>query len=159
MAALSIATVLALITTQGCVPTSLAQTMTGIALHESGLNPALIHYNRNGTLDVGLAQINSANFEWLGLTLQDALDPCKNLAAGVKVLLAKYNGSTGLLAATYSTSAISAIRSVEASQPADGINRPRPTATEMLAEHTPARPLAGPSRSGREMSFSVRREK
>jgi len=121
MAAMSVATVLTLIATRSCLPASLAQTMTGIALHESGLDPTLIHYNRNGTFDAGLTQVNSANFGWLGLTLQDALDPCKNLAAGAKVLLAKYNGSSGTLGmtlgATYAANAETAIRKVEAVSP------------------------------------------
>src|SRR5690242_14423813 len=101
MAAMSVAAVLTLIATRNCVPPSIAQAMTGIALHESGLDPTRIQFNRNGTFDAGLTQVNSANFGWLGLTLQDALNPCKNLAAGAKVLLARYNGSTGLLGAAY----------------------------------------------------------
>jgi hypothetical protein len=76
-----------------CVGPSLAPVMVGIAQHESGLDPAAIHHNTNGTVDVGLAQVNSANFGWLGLTMQTALDPCQNLAAGARVLLAKYNGN------------------------------------------------------------------
>jgi soluble lytic murein transglycosylase-like protein len=76
-----------------CVPPSVAPIMVGIAQHESGLDPVAIHRNANGTLDVGLAQVNSANFGWLGLTLQTALDPCRNLAAGARVLLARYNGN------------------------------------------------------------------
>ena len=49
--------------------------------------------NANGTVDAGLSQVNSSNFAWLGLTLQTAMDPCRNLAAGARVLLAKYNGN------------------------------------------------------------------
>jgi type IV secretion system protein VirB1 len=76
-----------------CVPPSVAPIMVGIAQHESGLDPHAIHRNSNGTLDVGIAQINTANFGWLGLTMETAFDPCRNLAAGSKVLFAKYNGS------------------------------------------------------------------
>src|SRR5690242_8618879 len=108
---MSVTAVLALATQ--CVPPSLAPVMTGIAKHESGLDPAAIHYNRNGTFDAGLTQVNSANFGWLGLALQDALDPCKNLAAGAKVLLAKYNGSAGVMGAAYAAGAEAAIRKVE----------------------------------------------
>ncbi len=67
--------------------------MVGISQQESGLDPAAVHRNPNGTIDVGLAQVNSANFGWLGLTMQTAMDPCRNLAAGARVLLAKYNGN------------------------------------------------------------------
>ncbi len=150
MTAMSIAAVLALIATRNCVPSSLAQVMTGIALHESRLDPTLIHYNHNGTFDVGLAQVNSANFRWLGLTLQDALDPCKNLAAGAKVLLSRYNGSTGALGAAYAAGAEAAIRQIGALSP---------LAAQAPAERTPTRPLAGPSRTGRDLSFSVHMEK
>jgi hypothetical protein len=76
-----------------CVPPPAATIMVAIAEHESGLDPDAIHRNANGTVDVGLAQVNSANFVWLGLTLQTALDPCRNLAAGARVLLARYNGN------------------------------------------------------------------
>lgn len=77
-----------------CVPPSMADLMVGIAQHESGLNPNAIHHNPNDTTDAGLVQVNSSNWGWLGIhSLQDALDPCTNLAAGVKVLLARYNGN------------------------------------------------------------------
>jgi hypothetical protein len=91
MIAMTTAAVLALANT--CVGPSLAPIMTGIAQHESGLDPTIVHHNANGTVDVGLAQVNSANFGWLGLTMQTALDPCSNLAAGARVLLVRYNGN------------------------------------------------------------------
>lgn len=42
------------------------------------------------SVDVGLAQINSANFARLGLTVDSALDPCSNLRAMQRVLLEGY---------------------------------------------------------------------
>jgi hypothetical protein len=78
---------------QACVGPSLAPVMVGIAQHESGLDPTIVHHNTNGTVDVGLVQVNSANFGWLGLTMADALDPCRNLKAGARVLLVRYNGN------------------------------------------------------------------
>jgi len=42
------------------------------------------------SLDVGLMQINSANLARLGLTLADAFDPCRNLAAADRVLVDGY---------------------------------------------------------------------
>jgi 2-iminobutanoate/2-iminopropanoate deaminase len=71
---------------------AVAPIMVGIARHESGLDPAAVHHNANGTIDVGIAQVNSANFGWLGLTMATAFDPCRNIAAGARVLFAKYNG-------------------------------------------------------------------
>lgn len=76
-----------------CVPPAVAPIMVGIAQHESRLDPTAIHHNPNGTVDVGIAQVNSANFSWLGLTMETALDPCRNFAAGAKVLFARYNGN------------------------------------------------------------------
>jgi hypothetical protein len=94
-----------------CVPPSVAAIMVGIAQHESGLDSVAIHRNANGTVDVGLAQVNSANFAWLGLTLETALDPCRNLAAGARVLLAKYNGNPSDTAkAAYATAVTARIR-------------------------------------------------
>ena len=94
-----------------CVPPAVAPIMVGIAQHESGLDPIAIHHNANGTVDVGLAQVNSANFVWLGLTLQTALDPCRNLAAGARVLLAKYNGNPpDIVKAAYATAVTARIR-------------------------------------------------
>jgi Transglycosylase SLT domain len=76
-----------------CVPPAVAPVMVGIAQHESGLDPAAVHHNANGTTDWGLVQVNSSNFAWTGLTPSTALDPCANLRAGAMVLFAKYNGN------------------------------------------------------------------
>lgn len=46
---------------------------------ESGFNPAAIHRNTNGSLDVGLGQINSMHFRQLrgyGIQPSDLLDAC-----------------------------------------------------------------------------------
>lgn len=43
------------------------------------------------SVDMGYMQINSKNLKWLGYTVEDMfLDPCKNLAAGAKVLEKAY---------------------------------------------------------------------
>lgn len=77
-----------------CVtPYSMATVAVGIAQHESGLETQTVHRNTNGTVDYGLAGINTINLGWLGLTPETALDPCKNLAASIKVLFKKYNGA------------------------------------------------------------------
>jgi len=45
--------------------------------------PLLAHgYN----FDAGIAQVNSANFERLGLTVETALEPCANLRAAERLL-------------------------------------------------------------------------
>jgi type IV secretion system protein VirB1 len=38
------------------------------------------------SIDLGLAQINSKNFAWLGLSLRDVFDPCTNLRAAARIL-------------------------------------------------------------------------
>jgi type IV secretion system protein VirB1 len=42
------------------------------------------------SVDLGLGQVNSGNLVSLGLSVADALDPCKNLAAAAKILSAGY---------------------------------------------------------------------
>src|SRR3990172_7782256 len=60
-----------------------------IARTESGLNPAAINRNRNGSIDIGLMQINSAWFPTLakyGISTQDVWEPCTNIHVGAWVL-------------------------------------------------------------------------
>lgn len=63
-----------------------------IARTESGLDPAASNRNRNGSMDIGLMQINSA---WLpdlarhGVSVQDLWDPCTNIHVGAWVLAQK----------------------------------------------------------------------
>lgn len=38
------------------------------------------------SIDMGLAQINSKNLGWLGLSVEQVFEPCENIAAGAKVL-------------------------------------------------------------------------
>lgn len=60
------------------------------------------------TVDVGLAQVNSANFARLGVTVEQAFDPCTNLRLASSILRAGYGLAiqhyTGLdaISATYS---------------------------------------------------------
>ena len=63
-----------------------------IARTESSLNPAASHRNRDGSIDIGLMQINSA---WLarlahyGITARDLWEPCTNIHVGAWVLAQK----------------------------------------------------------------------
>jgi soluble lytic murein transglycosylase-like protein len=60
-----------------------------IARTESGLNPAALNRNKDGSYDVGLMQINS---RWLptlrryGITEQQLFDPCTSIHVGAWVL-------------------------------------------------------------------------
>lgn len=110
--ALDLPTLLGLAT--ACAPQVAPQTMVAIVRVESAFEPLAIGVNgarsraerpatiaaaaaraealiaRGHSIDLGLAQINSRNLAWLGLTPRDAFDPCRNLAAGARVLEAGY---------------------------------------------------------------------
>jgi soluble lytic murein transglycosylase-like protein len=63
-----------------------------IARTESALNPTASHRNRDGSIDIGLMQINSA---WLpdlakyGISARDLWEPCTNIHVGAWVLAQK----------------------------------------------------------------------
>lgn len=112
---LELAAVLALSTR--CAPSVAPETLTAIAWVESRFDPLAIGINGTASrpprardragairqarrllasganLDLGLAQINSDNLDWLGLTVEDAFDPCRSLAAASTVLRAGYRPS------------------------------------------------------------------
>jgi type IV secretion system protein VirB1 len=97
-----------------CSPAVAPATMAAVVRQESGFRPLMIRVNggpplarqpqsreeaertaraliaRGYNLDLGLAQINSANLAWLGLSPADAFEPCRNLAAAQIVLAACY---------------------------------------------------------------------
>jgi hypothetical protein len=128
-----------------CVGPSFAPVMVGIAQHESGLDTTIVHRNSNGTVDVGLVQVNSTNFGWLGLTMQTAMDPCRNLAAGARVLLVRYNGSPpDTVKTAYSADLIARIRALDHDGPA------------VASVSMPARnPFSKPARTGRDLVFAT----
>jgi type IV secretion system protein VirB1 len=95
---------------QRCAPTTPATTLLAVSEVESALEPwtirvngsrpailhpsseahavriatALIQASQN--LDLGLTQINSRNLRRLGLSVEDAFDPCHNVAGGARIL-------------------------------------------------------------------------
>lgn len=97
-----------------CAPAVAPSTLLAVVRTESGLDPFAIGLNgpgggrmRLGTraeavrraqgliaagrnVDLGLGQINVRNLAALGLSVADAFDPCRNLAASAKVLEAGY---------------------------------------------------------------------
>lgn len=100
-----------------CAPSVAPSTLSAIARTESGFEPLSINDNTARTssapatresaiqiasklleaghsLDIGIMQVNSANFAVLGLTLEAAFDPCKSVAAGAAVLVGGYAGGT-----------------------------------------------------------------
>jgi hypothetical protein len=61
--------------------------LQSIARVESDLNPAAINRNRNGSVDLGLMQINSFWLKSLGATSQELIDkPCYNVMVGAWIL-------------------------------------------------------------------------
>ena len=102
-----------------CAPGIAPETLAAIARTESGLRALAIGINGPGggafhfsaaqeavaraselirqgrSIDLGLMQINSRNLGWLGLTVEDAFDPCRNIAAGARVLTAFSGYNTG----------------------------------------------------------------
>ena len=108
-----------LILAQTCAPQSAPETLAAVAWAESRFDPLAIGVNhgprparrprnaaeaariarnlleRGANLDLGVAQINSDNLEWLGLSPEAAFDPCRNLAAADRVLRAGYRPTTG----------------------------------------------------------------
>lgn len=111
----------ALVLTQVCAAQVEPSTLLAIVAVESGFDPWAIGVNgpkavalRPGSreaavataqgliaagrnIDLGLGQINHRNLARLGLTVEDAFEPCRNLAAASKVLGAggNRNGPTG----------------------------------------------------------------
>lgn len=63
--------------------------LIAIAKQESDFKPNATHTNENGSVDVGLMQINSQHFKMLSkfnITEQSLLDPCVNVHVGAWIL-------------------------------------------------------------------------
>lgn len=102
-----------------CAPAIPPETLTPLIRVESGFDPLAINVNgeprikvraRNAgeavaaarrliakgrSVDLGLGQINSANLRWLGLSVEAAFDPCRNLSAAATVLNDGYRRARG----------------------------------------------------------------
>ncbi|WP_293677406.1 lytic transglycosylase domain-containing protein [uncultured Phenylobacterium sp.] len=105
---LSLAAALAL--AAQCAPTIAPQTLLSVVQVESRFNPLAIGVNgapriavapasfddavakagaliaAGRSIDLGLAQINSKNLSWLGLSLREVFEPCTNLRAAARIL-------------------------------------------------------------------------
>ena len=100
-----------------CAPLVAVETLVSIAAVESGLDPLAIGVNgtpvvrvraadagdaatkaqalidQGRSVDLGLAQINSRNLARLGLSVEAAFDPCRNLTAAATILAEDYGRS------------------------------------------------------------------
>lgn len=131
-----------------------ADVLRSIAWYESHLNPAAVHLNANGTVDLGLMQINSIHFAALkkeGIDRAMLTNACVNAGVGASYLrsdiehygstwisVGEYHSHTPQLSANYAR----AIHSIF-------INRPWERKCVTRSAHPVARPIAGPP------SFSV----
>ena len=104
---------------QECAPWVAPQTMAAIVKTESGFNPLSIGVNGGARLvrqpadkaeavstakwliekgyniDLGLGQVNSSNLSKVGLSVDDAFEPCKNVAAAATILHGNYQAAKG----------------------------------------------------------------
>ncbi len=113
-----------------CAPEIATEAVVPLVITESGGNSLQINVNRGPrvhassvaegaaivrryvaagyTVDVGLAQINSANFKRLGVTVEQAFEPCANLRLASAVLrqsfglASRYYAGLDAISATYS---------------------------------------------------------
>lgn len=108
-----------------CAPMVAPATMKAVVLEESRGHPYAIHDGNThralfpdtkaeaiaaarrlieggSRIDAGLAQINSQNWKWLGLTPETVFDPCMNLRAGERVILAAYTSDPSTVDAAIS---------------------------------------------------------
>lgn len=106
---------------QACAPAVAVQTMQALIKVESDSDPLALSANRSGravrlqvdniteaiqlakaeikagnTVDIGLAQINSANLKKLGYSVERAFDPCANLRGASEILSSAYAGAVRL---------------------------------------------------------------
>lgn len=115
---------------KACAPEIATEAVVPLVVAESGGNPLQININRGPrvhagsvaqgaaivrryvaagyTVDVGLAQINSANFARLGVTIEQVFEPCTNLRIASTVLqqgyslASRYYAGLDAVSATYS---------------------------------------------------------
>jgi type IV secretion system protein VirB1 len=122
---LAMATVLSL--AAQCAPGVAPDTVAAIAQAESGLEPLAIHDNtvqrtfqpanlpeaialatdlivaQHHSVDLGLMQVNSANFATLGLSIANAFDACHSIEAGGHVLSSVYQRALRGALSAYNT--------------------------------------------------------
>jgi len=78
--------------------------LVAIASVESGLNPRAINYNRNGSVDYGIMQINSHWIKKYKILQEWIWEPCYNIHFGAMVLkrcMDKYAGNLKLAVDCY----------------------------------------------------------
>ena len=92
------------------------------------------------SVDVGLMQINSANFRRFGLTVESAFDPCKNISAGSTILLENYTAAKASMGPGQ-PALLSALSRYNTGSPSRGFSN------GYVARYISTRPVGGPSPS------------
>ncbi len=173
MTALSIPVALAI--ALRCAPAEDPGMLVGIARQESGLEPLTMRDNTSGqvlrgagvieaarrliaaghSVDLGAWQINSRNLALLGLSITDAFEPCKSVAAAARLieLFSRYNtGSPSRgIANGYAAALMTAIRAVKAASPAT----PRARSAMASLPISAPDPFTTPARTGRDLVFTT----
>jgi lysozyme-related protein Hpa2 len=68
--------------------------LRAIAKQESGMNPKVIHTNKDGTKDYGLMQINERwmpHLRQFGISREGLMEPCQNIHVSAYILRSLYN--------------------------------------------------------------------
>lgn len=112
------------------------------AMIESGLDPAAVHVNVDGTRDLGLMQINERNLVWLGL--RDPFDACQSIRAASDLLasFSRYNTGSPTRGISYARKVIAkavAVTQIEdqahsAISPLNLLPRPARVGRDLLAK-------------------------
>ena len=145
---LELAAVLGLAAT--CAPSVAPETLAAVARAESGFDTLAINVNGPGggrvrpatateaaararaliaagrSVDLGLMQVNSRNLGWLGLSVEDAFDPCRSVAAGARVLTAFSGYNTGSPSRGFANGYVARVLAADAANGAAPAEPPSP---------------------------------
>ena len=95
------------------------------ATEAASVNVAIVRASallRTGrSIDLGLMQINSRNLGWLGLSVEEAFDPCRNIAAGARVLTSFSGYNTGHPNRGFANGYVARVLAAGASSAAQGL--------------------------------------
>lgn len=145
-----------------CVSPKAVDIVVGIVEHESGGNTMAMNRNKNGTIDVGLGQINSSNLDTLSVLFHRNVtisslrsEPCLNLKASEAILFIRYNGHPPAeVGASYARAVLQRINDpgvgITGTLTSDSSNIPKPPIP-------PSYPFTHPARSSGELVYAKRR--
>jgi type IV secretion system protein VirB1 len=161
-----------------CAPGVAPETLAAVARAESSFDTLAINVNGPGggrvrpasvteavarartliaagrSVDLGLMQVNSRNLGWLGLSVEDAFDPCRSVAAGARVLTAFSGYNTGSPSRGFANGYVARVLAADAanhaaplrppSPPSGNIPAPPPDSWDVWAVPAPPQPAPSP---------------